>query len=67
MNYIKNNYKNLLIVLVYITLANIVYISLAHILWNRWYLDLLIGLIITGIGAVIGYFYLKGEENNKSN
>ncbi|MGM9970310.1 MAG: hypothetical protein ACI35S_07950 [Anaeroplasma sp.] len=64
MKYLKEMYKDLILVLVYIILADIVYVSIAQIIWGQWYLSLLVGIAITLIGSVIGFFYLKNERKD---
>ena len=59
---IKNQYKNLILVLCYMTLSTLVYVVAAECIWEIWWLDVIVGLIVIGIGIYIGYRYIKSEE-----
>lgn len=62
---LKNQYKNVILVCVYTILAGAVYCMWAHSLWGLWYIDMIIGLVILAIGAVVGYFYISSEDKNE--
>ena len=64
MNIIKKQYKDICLVLGYIFMAELVYVSLAVIFLHEWYFGLLAGILVFLIGAVIGFFYVKSEYNN---
>lgn len=66
MEVIKKEYKSILLVLGYILVAELVYVSLAIIFLHEWYFGLIAGLLVFIIGAVIGFFYVKSEyqKNN---
>lgn len=59
------HWKELLIVGAYIVVASLVYGRLFHSLWKLWYVDVIIVLVIVAIGAIIGYFYIKGMDKEK--
>jgi len=59
---IKNQYKNLILVLCYMTISTLVYVVAAECIWEIWWLDVIVGLIVIGIGIYIGYRYIKSEE-----
>ena len=60
-DFIKKYYKNLILVLVYLVLGNLVYIILANEIWHKWYLDLIVGIVVTAFGIYLGYLYLRSE------
>ena len=60
--FVKRQYKNLILVAVYLILANLIYIIWFNDLWHLWYVDLITGLVITGLGGYIGYRYLMSED-----
>ena len=62
MDIIKKEYKSILLVLGYIFVAELVYVSLAVIFLHEWYFGLIAGIIVFLIGAVIGFFYVKSEN-----
>ena len=63
LDYIKKNWKNLILVLVYIVIASLVYGLWFDSLWHLWFVNLIIIIVIVIIGLIIGYFYIKGENN----
>lgn len=65
--FIKKYYKDLLLVIAYTGVALAVYIVWFESMWHLWYVDLITAIVILGIGAVIGYFYMKSVINNDSN
>lgn len=65
MNVIKSGYKDILLVLGYILVAELVYVSLAIIFLKQWYFGLLAGFVVFLIGAVIGFFYVKSEYKER--
>lgn len=64
-SYIKNNYKNLLLVLAYIIIASLVYVIWFNSLWHLWYVNVAVVLVIVVSGCVIGYFFIKSENKIK--
>lgn len=62
---LKRQYKNVILVCVYTMIAGAVYCMWAHSLWGLWYVDMIIGLVIIAIGAVVGYFYISSEDKNE--
>lgn len=63
----KSQYKNIILVPVYILIASIVYGIWFHSLWGLWYVTLITILTIIIIGVTIGYFYIKSELNKEKN
>ena len=61
MEIIKKEYKAILLVLGYISFAELVYITLMVNLTHKWYLAVIVGLAILIVGSIIGFFYVKGE------
>jgi len=59
LNYVKNNYRQLIVAFCYILIATIVYTVLASSIWNLWYVTLLCGVFVFIIGVVIAYFYIR--------
>lgn len=64
---IKSNYKDILLVIGYIIVAEMIYVVLANYLWAKWYINLIVAIIILVIGIVIGIFYVKSVINEKKN
>ncbi len=64
---IKSNYKDILLVIGYIIVAEMIYVVLANYLWAKWYINLIVAIIILGIGIVIGFYYVKSVINEKKN
>lgn len=62
MDIIKKEYKSICLVLGYIFVAELVYVSLAIIFLHKWYFGLIAGILVFLIGAVIGFFYVKSEN-----
>lgn len=60
--YIKNNWKNILLVLAYIIIASLVYGFWFESLWHLWYINLIAIIAIIAIGVALGYFYIKSEN-----
>lgn len=58
--FIKKYYKDLLLVVGYTGVAIAVYVVWFESMWHLWYVDLITAILIIGLGALIGYFYLKG-------
>lgn len=67
LNYIKNNYKNILLVLAYIIIACAVYVVWFDSMWHLWYVNMITIIVITLIGVAIGYLYIKSENKAKEN
>lgn len=65
LDYIKKNYINLCIVLIYTVVACLVYGIWSYTAWQLWYVTFIIVLIITIAGAVIGYLWLKPTPQAK--
>lgn len=63
--FIKREYKNLILVFAYIVIANLAYIIWFQDLWGLWYIDLITAIVITALGVLLGYFYIKSEEKKK--
>ncbi len=59
--FIKKYYKNLILVIIYLVLANLVYVILANEIWHRWYLDIIVGLVVSGFGIYLGFLYIRSE------
>jgi len=64
--FIKKYYKDLLLVVGYTGVAMAVYIVWFESMWHLWYVDLITAILILGLGALIGYFYLKSIINKDS-
>lgn len=62
MELFKNQYKNFILVFCYIVVATVVYVVSAECLWELWYIDVTVGIVVVGIGVFIGYKYIKSEE-----
>ena len=60
--HIKNNWKNILLVLAYIIIASLVYGFWFESLWHLWYINLIAIIAIIAIGVALGYFYIKSEN-----
>ncbi len=63
---IKAHYKDILLVLGYIIVAEMIYITLVDDLWHLWYINLLVGVGIFIIGIIGGYFYIKSVIKEKT-
>ena len=63
MNMIKKEYKASLLVLAYIAMAELVYITLMVNVVGKWYLTVLVAFPIIIVGVIIGFFYIKSEYN----
>lgn len=59
LDYIKKNYINLCIVLIYTVIACLVYGIWSYTAWHLWYVTFIIVLVITIAGGVIGYLWLR--------
>lgn len=60
--FFKRQYKNLILVAMYLIMANVVYIVWFNDLWHLWYVDVITFLAITALGLFIGYKYILSEE-----
>lgn len=58
---LKNQWKNCILVLAYIAIALVVYITLAVTVIKLWYVTLIISVAIVAIGLTIGILYIKSE------
>lgn len=66
--FIKKYYKDLLLVVGYTGVAIAVYVVWFESMWHLWYVDFITAILILGLGALIGYFYMKSvvaEANKK--
>ncbi|RIA78118.1 hypothetical protein EI71_00430 [Anaeroplasma bactoclasticum] len=63
---LKNHWKELAIVFVYILVACLAYGVWFNSLWHKWYINLITILVIIAIGVVIGFFYIKGMDKEKA-
>lgn len=66
MEMFKKEYKASLLVLGYIAVAELVYITLLLKTTGKWYFALIAGVAILVVGIIIGYFYVKSEYNAHS-
>ncbi len=64
---IKENYVNICIAMVYTVVADLVYGIWSYTAWQKWYWTMIIVLIITIVGCVISYFWIKSEITKKQN
>ena len=60
-DFLKKYYLNLILVLIYTGLAMTVYIVWFESLWHLWYVDMITGFVILGLGGFLGYLYIKSE------
>ena len=58
-DFIKKFYKDLLLVVGYTGVAIAVYVVWLESMWHLWYVDFITAFLILGLGALIGYFYMK--------
>ena len=58
---LKLEWKNLILVLAYILVAELVYITLMVTVVKLWYVALIVGIAILLIGLLIGYLYIKSD------
>ena len=65
LDYIKNNNKNILLVLAYIIIACAVYVVWFNSMWHLWFVNMITIIVIISIGITIGYFYIKSENKAK--
>ena len=63
MEIFKKEYKASLLVLGYIAVAELVYVTLLLKTTGKWYFALIVGVLILIAGIIIGYFYVKSEYN----
>ena len=63
---LKNHWKELAIVFVYILVACLAYGVWFNSLWHKWYINLITIIVIIAIGVVIGFFYIKGMDKEKA-
>ncbi len=59
MEMLKKIYKRLLLVIAYTFVACLVYGYWFNYQWGKWYLTLMIIVIILIAASIIGYFYIK--------
>lgn len=65
LDYIKNNYKNIILVLAYIIIACAVYVVWFNSMWHLWYVNMITIIVIISIGITIGYLYIKSDNKAK--
>ena len=58
---LKLEWKNIILVLAYILVAELVYITLMVTVVKLWYVALIVGIAILLIGLLIGYLYIKSD------
>ena len=59
---LKNQYKNVILVCCYIIISTLVYTVSADCLWDIWWIDVIVGILIAALGCYIGYKFIKSEE-----
>ena len=59
---LKNQYKNVILVCCYIIISTLVYTVSADCLWDIWWIDEIVGILIAALGCYIGYKFIKSEE-----
>ena len=57
----KKEYKAIILVLAYILIAEMIYITISIKFLKQWYFHLLIAVGVLAIGLLIGFFYVKSE------
>lgn len=65
METLKKIYKKLILISVYTIIACTVYGYWFQYMWGKWYITLITILLIIGVGATIGYFYIKPDLDKK--
>ena len=58
---IKKYYTILLLAFVYTTVAITVYIIWFNSMWHLWFVNVIAGILIFGLGVVITYLYIKAK------
>ena len=61
----KNQYKNVILVCCYIIVSTLVYTVSADCLWEIWWIDVIVGILIAALGCYIGYKFIKSEEADR--
>lgn len=61
----KNQYKNVILVCCYIIVSTLVYTVCADCLWEIWWIDVIVGILIAALGCYIGYKFIKSEEADR--
>lgn len=59
---IKKYRYNISIVFAYTLIADLVYGVWSYSLWQSWYISLIIVIVITIIGGVVGWFWIKSID-----
>ena len=59
---LKNQYKNVILVCCYIIISTLVYTVSADCLWDIWWIDVIVCILIAALGCYIGYKFIKSEE-----
>lgn len=62
---LKNQYKNVILVCCYIIITTLVYTVSADCIFDIWYIDVIVGILVAALGVYIGYKYIKSEEDNR--
>ena len=62
---IKAHYKDILLVLGYIIVAEMIYITLVDDLWHLWYINLLVGVGIFIIGIIFAIALLATSNSSR--
>ena len=58
----KNQYKNVILVCCYIIVSTLVYTVSAECLWEIWWIDVIVGILVAALGCYIGYKFIRSEE-----
>ena len=59
--FIKKYYTILLLAIIYTTVAITVYIIWFNSMWHLWFVNVIAGILIFGLGVVITYLYIKAK------
>ena len=63
----KTEWKNIILVLAYILIAELVYVTLMVTVVKLWYVALIVGIAVLLIGLLIGYLYIKSDYRRVKN
>ena len=63
----KIEWKNIILVLAYILIAELVYVTLMVTVVKLWYVALIVGIAVLLIGLLIGYLYIKSDYRRVKN
>ena len=61
-DFLKRYYKELILIFFYIAIACAAYICWFDSLWHLWYVDLITGVVILAVGAIVGFIYIESIE-----